>query len=158
MTTKTKTGERDLAAILLERHRKREADTRLEREFYSKCILRKASGESLGESEDECLEITAGILGRELKIDLGQALHVRKLETKWLGGLDPDSAELRAVCDGLYAEAKAKAVEATELEQKAKALRQEAEQTVNRGRTIESAAVDVKRLRESLEIIFGGQP
>ncbi len=103
------------------------------------------------------MEITAGILNRELKIDLGHALHVRKLESKWLGGLAPDSAELRSVCDGLYAEAKAKAAEAAELEAKALALRNEASQLTTKGHTIESAAVDVKRIRESLELIFGGQ-
>ncbi len=52
-TTKAnKTGEKDLAAVLLERHRRREADTRLEKEFYGNAIRRKASGEPLTESEE----------------------------------------------------------------------------------------------------------
>lgn len=155
--TKTKTGERDLATVLLERHRKRVTDTAMEREFYSKAVLRKSRGESLGESEEEALEIVAGILGRDLKMDLGQAMHVHKLETKWLGGLDPDSSELRIHVQDLYAQAKEKANEATELEAEARALRDEAAKIGTRGNTIESAAVDVKRIRESLEFVFGGQ-
>ena len=156
--SKTKTtGERDLAAVLLERHRKRVVDTAMEREFYSAAVRRKASGEALSEAEEEALEITAGILGRDLKMDLGQAMHVHKLTTKWLGGLDPDSAEVRIHVADLYAQAKEKVNEATELEAKAKALRDEAAKIGTRGNTIESAAVDVKRIREALEFVFGGQ-
>ena len=155
--TKTKTGERDLAAVLLERHRKRVVDTAMEREFYSKAVLRKSSGEALTEVEEEVLEITAGILGRDLKIDFGQACHVHKLTTKWLGGLEPDSSELRIHVQDLYAQAKEKVNEATELEARAKVLRDEAVRLGNRGNTIESASVEVMRIRESLEFVFGGQ-
>ena len=156
--TKTKTtGERDLATVLLERHRKRVVDVAMEREFYSKAILRKAAGEVLSEAEEEALEVTAGILGRDLKMDLGQACHVHKLTTKWLGGLEPDSSEVRINVADFYARAKEKVNEATELEAKAKALRGEAVTLGNRGNTIESASVEVLRLREALAFIYGGQ-
>lgn len=155
--TKTKAGERDVAAVLLERHRKRVVDTKMEREFYSKAILRKASGEALSESEEECLAITAGILGRDLTMDLGQACHVHKLTAKWLGGLDPDSAEVRINVADFYAQAKLKAGEAAELEAKARTLRDEAASASHRGNVIESAVAEVKRIREALEFVYGGQ-
>jgi hypothetical protein len=144
----------DLGTRILARHKKRVADISEEETFYRTSLLRKANGEELDEQTEEALEICAGVLNHDLQADFGKLSHIAKLSQRWLGGLAPHSAELQVTVSELHSEIQAKKIEAAELEEKARQLRNQATQLGNRANTIEASEVEIVRLKDELSHIF----